>query len=443
MSRRENRGQQAALIIFAILNATLAVTTFWFYRQYQYEKKLALAAAQSATQQERMLHEAQLEIDQLKGIVGHDPIIHLDDIHATHRTDSGRIAVGPGEAVLRPYRALVETLWLTARGLVSRELAARQREQHLADTLSGVEENHRLATSKYAASEKVLDERLRTERDAFAVDRLRHEKHTVELGKLADTRARESLHWQDSFRTMRDQLTRQIASLNRDYETVVAEVRKFEKVTFEKPDGQVTSSDGRTRHVFVDLGSEDRLRVGLAFSVFPPRSHGGLGDKSKGSIEIVDILGPHSAEARIVSDRLKDPIIAGDIIYSPLWHPGKQRHFALIGPLDVDGNGSDDRPWVLSIIEQAGGVVDEELETSGARSGKMTLDTRFLVIGRIPNERNASADFLEDYSQMIERAKHLAIETISLEKLLDLTGHRKPTSSTAQPTPSARQTRTR
>jgi hypothetical protein len=232
---------------------------------------------------------------------------------------------------------------------------------------------------------------------------------------------------------METHLNRRIASLHRDYVEVLERVRSFEDVTFEKPDGQVTSSDGRTRHVFVDLGSEDRLRVGLSFSVYPPRSEGGLGDKSKGTIEIVEIVGPHSAEARIVRDKLIDPILAGDVIYSPLWRPGQARHIALIGPLDIDGNGTDDRRIVAAMIEQATGVIDEELKASGAHRGTMTLDTRFLVVGRTPDERNASSEFLLKYNEMIDRAERLGVERISLEKLLNLTGYVTKTSLAPKP----------
>ena len=44
------------------------------------------------------------------------------------------------------------------------------------------------------------------------------------------------------------------------------------------------------------------------------------------------------AEARIVEDRISDPIMPGDKVYTPVWGPGEQRRFALTGFLDVDGD---------------------------------------------------------------------------------------------------------
>ena len=56
-------------------------------------------------------------------------------------------------------------------------------------------------------------------------------------------------------------------------------------------------------------------------------------------------------EARILDDKVSDPIIPGDKIFTPLWSPGEQRHFALAGLMDIDGDGHSDLEPLMNIIQ--------------------------------------------------------------------------------------------
>ena len=66
----------------------------------------------------------------------------------------------------------------------------------------------------------------------------------------------------------------------------------------------------------------------------------------------------HMAEARIVEDKYGDPIITGDVIYTPVWRPGQQRHFALAGIMDINGDNKSELDLVRRLITMNGGVVD-------------------------------------------------------------------------------------
>ncbi|MCA9246744.1 MAG: hypothetical protein KDA42_06500 [Planctomycetales bacterium] len=440
MSRREFRAQQAALIIFATLNIVLGATCFWLYPEYQYARKTAAAEAAVAAKQVEITRQAQAEIDQLKQIIGHAALAPIDEIESAHRQDSALVVSNGAEAVLRPYRRLVEALWITARSVLAREKAAREQVDQLAGALSTMEEGHRLVESRFDENTHALEERLRAERDDFAAARSRHEHQTRELGQLVDEKSRAVIEWQESYRQMERRLARQLASLQHDYNRVVEKIRDFENVEFEKPDGRVSASDPHSDRIVIDLGSEDLLRVGISFAVFPP-GDGRLGTHRKGTIEVTKILAEHVAEARVVNDSLTDPILSGDLIYTPLWQPGQRRHFALVGPLDIDADGRDDRDLVARLIERSGGVIDEELTAAGDRQGGMTIDTRFLVIGRVPSESNARREFMETYGQMIERADQLAVERISLTKLLDLVGYRTQSRASSPRRQSNRSTR--
>jgi hypothetical protein len=76
-----------------------------------------------------------------------------------------------------------------------------------------------------------------------------------------------------------------------------------EKVSFEVADGQIRWVDHVSRLVWISVGSDDRLTKRTTFSVYKKAHHGiGRGAEDiKGSIEVIRIIGPHLAEARVLS----------------------------------------------------------------------------------------------------------------------------------------------
>ncbi len=102
---------------------------------------------------------------------------------------------------------------------------------------------------------------------------------------------------------------------------------------------------------------------------------------SKGAIEVINLTDPHTAECRILRDSPSHPLLPGDIIYTPAWRPGQQDHFALVGTMDINGNGSDDRQRLRDLIAMNGGIIDAEIGPDGKPIGKITLNTRYVVVG--------------------------------------------------------------
>ena len=90
----------------------------------------------------------------------------------------------------------------------------------------------------------------------------------------------------------------------------------------------------------------------------------------KASIEVTQVLGDHLAEARVYDDKVADPIVPGDKIYTPLWTPGEKRHFALAGFMDVNGDGKNDIQAVKDMIAINGGVVDCYIDDKGKLVGR-------------------------------------------------------------------------
>ena len=73
------------------------------------------------------------------------------------------------------------------------------------------------------------------------------------------------------------------------------------------------------------------------------------------------------AEARITRDRISDPIVKGDEIYTPLWSPGRKEKFAFVGLFDLDNDGINDRDVLHDLVAASGGEIVDEVDDKGVR----------------------------------------------------------------------------
>ena len=142
----------------------------------------------------------------------------------------------------------------------------------------------------------------------------------------------------------------------------------------------------------------------------------------KASIEITQLLGDHVAEARIIEDRISDPIMPGDKIHTPVWNSGRKTRFALAGLIDVDDDGKSDLDEVRSLIAMNGGAVDAWMDDKEIH-GKITIDTRYLIRGKAPSKPEAIA--LQ--TKMIGDADEKGIKEIPLADLLTRMGWKRQT----------------
>lgn len=187
------------------------------------------------------------------------------------------------------------------------------------------------------------------------------------------------------------------------------EIEGIKKESFEIPDGLVTFVDQGTKTVWLNLGESDNLKPRVTFSVYKKTNQGmarGTAD-IKGSIEVTKITGPHKAEAKIIKDNIYDPIGKDDPVYTPLWSPGRTEEVAIVGLIDTDGDGRfKDRDLLIERIAANGAKVIAEAGEDGERKGgKLTVHTKFLVVGKIPE---ASGSAIADDQKKIENLlKHL------------------------------------
>lgn len=231
--------------------------------------------------------------------------------------------------------------------------------------------------------------------------------------------------------------------------TIALQKRELELVSrqsFEVPDAQITWVDYGNKLVWIDIGSDENLPLQQTFSVYK-KSHSGIArgpEDVKGRIEIVRILGPHRAEARILKDNIYYPMAAGDPIHSTLWSAGRQEQFSIVGFVDADGDGESDRAWFHDAVAVAKAVIDNEVDDHGnllvngqpSATGEpnITNKTKFLILGTIPDigaETNQQKllefrKIVDLKKLMIKQAEQSGVEIISLQTFKQFSGAEKP-----------------
>ncbi|MBL6705316.1 MAG: hypothetical protein ISQ06_04340 [Planctomycetaceae bacterium] len=222
------------------------------------------------------------------------------------------------------------------------------------------------------------------------------------------------------------------------------------RVSFERPDGLVRWIDNTAGLVWINLGSQDRLRLRTTFSVYRKAHHGVArgAEDIKGQIEVTRIIDNHTAEARILDDDIYDPISKGDPVYTPLWSPGRTETFAIVGLVDLDQDGVLDRDQFHDIVEDAGARLNHEVLDDGNRirydgfpdkflnwsedSPTLDSDTKYLILADIPDPALAIRE--EDVAirkaisahldAMRKEARLKGIEEIRLSDFLEHIGYR-------------------
>jgi hypothetical protein len=98
--------------------------------------------------------------------------------------------------------------------------------------------------------------------------------------------------------------------------------------------------------------------------------------------------------------------------------PFARQRFALIGPLDLDGDGRDDRATLTRMIRRAGGSIDFDLPPSGPPLGAIGPATTWYVLDpRTSRPPRPAAE-----SSAVARARLEGARPIALDRLVSRLG---------------------
>ena len=324
----------------------------------------------------------------------------------------------------RNYSNLVSYLMAELRARNQQvDNAARQQDELIAENRAVLQRETEAAAKERQRADQ-LAEQLAAERADFNAKLTASQQSVEEMAAKLDNIKKQA----DAERA---KLAGQITALQREAEELrtlnarFAEQRTLlEGEDFQAPQGEVAqvAVDGRT--VYIDLGRQDGLRSGIRFSVIDPDQTRMSEAVPKARIEVLDVQ-QSIARARVLEDTTADPIVEGDLIYSPAWQPGRSVQFALVGKMDINNDGRDDRELVKELIRQSGGEIVEEVLPDGRSQGQMSVDTRWLVIGEqyeeSPNAaENAQATaYRQKYADITKRARGLGVSQMNLDKLMN------------------------
>jgi hypothetical protein len=200
--------------------------------------------------------------------------------------------------------------------------------------------------------------------------------------------------------------------------------------TARQPDGTILTAIPGDKVVYIDLGRQDRLTLGLQFAVYSADTGIPAHGRSKAQIEVVSIS-ESSSECRIVGVADREIILEGDLIANPIYDPTRPQTFLVIGEFDLDGDG---------MADAGGAAVIESMitEWGGGLATELTAQTDFMVLGGTPrkprgasepsgaqSERNRALQREWDrYMDMVESAKALSIPVMTQDLFLSFLGYR-------------------
>lgn len=132
----------------------------------------------------------------------------------------------------------------------------------------------------------------------------------------------------------------------------------------EAPDGEVLAVSKDLAIGWINLGAKQRLARGTRFRVVSGKTGSA---KIKAFANVINVE-PNRAEVEFVgiTDRF-DPVVAGDVVYNPLYDPTGTRHAVLAGRFSGRFNEAELR----LLLKEMGIVVQEKLE----------FDTDYLIVG--------------------------------------------------------------
>lgn len=210
------------------------------------------------------------------------------------------------------------------------------------------------------------------------------------------------------------------------------------------PKGKILRLDRSGELAWINLGSADNIRdnQNLTFSIFNPGTAERSGSERKGAVEVVRVEGPHLSVARVteVVEPNRNPLAPGDVLVNPAWSPTAQMHVAIVGLIDLTGDGRDSSDEFRRNLTKEGIVVDAWLDLRKLKleGDGITNKTDFLILGDQPKFEDQSViregDQVFEYKKAaldkiatVEAdAKTLGVTVVPLRKFVAMTGYRMP-----------------
>jgi hypothetical protein len=292
------------------------------------------------------------------------------------------------------------------------KVAREQFEEQIADTKADYEH----AVADFSSKLSAKDDQVRGLQGTLES----REKDLQDMKRTAESDKRE---W-DLEKTRRD---KQIAGFQKKIEELAGTFDP--EAILKKADGRVLRAIPGSSIVYISLGANDNVRVGMSFEVFSQTSTPTRTMRGKASLDVINVM-DDTAECRVTRADPNQPITEGDTIVNIAYEEGRKPKFVVRGNFDlnydgqVDFNGAEE---IKSMIRRWGGQVVPELDES----------VDYVVIGTAPNIPDlppSASDIQRDQAErrllektpfdaLKKQAIDLHIPVITQNQFLFLTGY--------------------
>jgi hypothetical protein len=464
----DNQGLKIATALLAALSVVLAVATYFGFagasanwERFEQTNKDLGTAKQAA-------NDLQNRLNEIKAVAGYEKASDADlkkTIDADHEKLVSAVT-GINQEVANVYETFRNAAGQQVPQAVDEfanasktaaERISTSPDKSMLASITGMAEllrnNSKLLgamAADYASTRKELEAMNQVNKSK--VDLVEQDKATTQADRLAELQKhdedRKSLmaqltSLQEKVQELATQLTEKenlLASTiqtkddryNKLMRSFITQREKLEQkeTVLESPNGFLTFVDYKSGTVRTSLTRRQGAKEQLVFSVFDKNAPGIPSEKVKGSIELTRVDDNGSSGRIVKTTETTAPLSAGDQLYSPAFG-AQPREFALIGKIDIDRNGFDDRADLKRMIESRGGKVVYDLPPPGVgvESGVLTPSCSYYVIDnskpiRAGVEEKAGATdaeeqaFAQKKTKALEEARLSGVRAISLERLL-------------------------
>lgn len=451
-------GLQITLALFAML-AVIGWVAFYMQFRELGDNRAQFTKAQADLQQsESLVREKDDQVEYLKTQIGYtQPSVGNDTPDATNTVAFAiqqlKTRVAQEQSYTGPnLDAIVNHLM---QQLTDRSAEVTTKDTQIAadkDQMTSMQSNHQTELQKHRdrvdAAERQRDDTQRASEEQRKALQAQIEELRGELNEVKT----EYQDAQAAWTSERKKLTTEMAQWEEQVDFLRDKLKNLTKVSFERPDGLVRWVDNSAGLVWLNLGAQDGLRIRTTFSVYKKNHHGvGHGadaEDIKGQLEVTRVIDANTSEARILEDDIYDPIAKGDPVYTPLWSPGRIEKFAIIGRIDLDQDGIDDRESFHELVQDAGGTINHEVLDDGERiryaaypdewlpwaegDAELDSDTKYLIkaeipdvaLAALPEEKEKRLAISQQLKTMREEARRLGIDEINLNDFLSYVGYK-------------------
>jgi len=431
-----------SLIAFVVFTIILGATTYNFQSEYTKARKDEEKAKADNQIAQTTIRSQDDSIAQLKKLLGTPQEQVFDQANPDSATTvSGEVKRQNAEqgldladsTLLTTLAKLRQALNTTQDELKSKSdtlVSTQQQMLALEQRYKDIADSHQKARTAAEADKRTVinerDEKIAQKDQEISNLRAQYNQSQVELEQEKEARSKERKQLQDE--------NLRLTLIN---DKLREELDDIKKESFEVGDGIIARVENAAKLVWINIGDADFLKPRMTFSVYS-KDTPGVGRTTadvKGKVEVTRVLDAHLSEAKMIEEDPFRPMAPGDIIYTPLWSPGRSEKFAVVGKIDLDNDGQSDRELFHQEMAVRGAELAVEVDDNGNRmpeGGTIDESIKFLILGSIADigtvvneDDRAKAKLIsQQYKDLRQEARLHGVRIITLSDFLAYVGYK-------------------